>query len=206
MPSSPEPSSSGMDETRQRMLDAAAQVFAEKGYARATTRELAAAAEVNEVTLFRHFGSKEKLFNAVLEQYGGPSVSEALEIQLSGDYRQDMLMMGKLILNVLLERSEAILMMLCEASHFPEARQLVAQNPRVLRQMLARYLQGQIERGRVRPLDPETMAQAFWGMFFSYAISRTILEEIPQPELAPEDVVSQCVEIFVAGTQRPEKE
>ena len=61
------------EDTRQRILEAAAQVFAEKGYARATTRVLAAAAGVNEVTLFRHFGSKQNLFAAVIEQFGGPA-------------------------------------------------------------------------------------------------------------------------------------
>ena len=53
--------------TRQRLLDAAAAVFAEKGLVGATTREISHQAQVNEVTLFRHFQSKEKLLAAVLQ-------------------------------------------------------------------------------------------------------------------------------------------
>jgi AcrR family transcriptional regulator len=44
------------------ILDAAREAFAEKGYARATTREIAARADVAETLLFRRFGSKAQLF------------------------------------------------------------------------------------------------------------------------------------------------
>src|SRR3954452_23590914 len=54
--------------THQRLLDAASRVCAERGLHGATTREIADAAQVNEVTLFRHFGSKEKLIAALFER------------------------------------------------------------------------------------------------------------------------------------------
>ncbi len=50
-----------------RILCAAVRVFEEHGIRGATTRRIADAAEVNEVTLFRHFGSKEKLMMQALE-------------------------------------------------------------------------------------------------------------------------------------------
>lgn len=48
---------------RERILEAAREVFAQHGSAGATTRRIAEAAGVNEVTLFRHFGSKEALLD-----------------------------------------------------------------------------------------------------------------------------------------------
>jgi len=59
----------------EKLLDAAAQVFARDGLDGATTREIARTAGVNEVTLFRHFGSKENLVAAVAERMRG-AVSE----------------------------------------------------------------------------------------------------------------------------------
>jgi AcrR family transcriptional regulator len=188
------------DETKARILQAAAQVFAEKGYARATTRTLAAAAGVNEVTLFRHFGSKKNIFAAVTERFAGPALTAALEAQLTGNYRQDLLLMGRGVMKLLLERQHALRLMLCEADHFPEVREIMAQNPRQLRQLLARYLQQQMEQGRVRPHHPEAMAQAFWGMFFSYAVSLGLLAEPISPELSTDQVVAQFVDVFVDGT------
>lgn len=51
-----------------RILDAAVRVFEEHGIRGATTRRIADAAEVNEVTLFRQFGSKENLLKEALER------------------------------------------------------------------------------------------------------------------------------------------
>jgi len=188
------------DDTRQRILEAAARVFAEKGYARATTRALAAAANVNEVTLFRHFGSKEGLFSAIVESYAAPALNTAMTAQLTGDYRQDLHTMGSSVLQALLERREPLRLMLCEAGHFPEVRQVLAQNPRVLRQALAAYLRRQMGLGRVRRLHAEAAAQAFWGMFFAYTISLWLLDEPLDPALSTEELVAQFVDIFVAGT------
>src|ERR1700756_4456156 len=54
--------------TREHLLDAAAQTFSRDGIQGATTREIARGAGVNEVTLFRHFKSKEQLLRAVLQR------------------------------------------------------------------------------------------------------------------------------------------
>lgn len=53
------------DERRDRILDAALRVFAERGFHGATTRELAKAAGVSEALMFRHFPTKEDLYSAL---------------------------------------------------------------------------------------------------------------------------------------------
>lgn len=65
-------------DTRQRLLDAAARIFARDGLAGATTRAIAQEARVNEVTLFRHFQTKDKLLAAVVgENFGAKTVPAA---------------------------------------------------------------------------------------------------------------------------------
>ena len=187
------------DDTSQRILQAAAKVFAEDGYARATTRALAAAAGVNEVTLFRHFGNKENLFAAVIEQFAGPAVTTALEAQLTGEPARDLRAVGIHLLDLLLDRGEALRLMLCEAAHFPEVQQVMVQNPRQIRRMLAAYIARQAEEGRFRSLHPEVAAQAFSGMLFAYAIARGLLEDSIQPDVTNEELVDQFVEIFMNG-------
>lgn len=53
------------DATKQQLLDAAAAVFTERGYAGATTKEIARRAGVSEGTIYRHFADKRELFGAV---------------------------------------------------------------------------------------------------------------------------------------------
>ena len=54
--------------SRERILEAAARVYSKHGFRGATTRLIASEAGVNEVTLFRTFGSKGALLEAVLEE------------------------------------------------------------------------------------------------------------------------------------------
>ncbi len=55
--------------SREKLLEAAIQVFAESGFRGATTRRIAEAAGVNEVTLFRRFKSKAALIDEAARRY-----------------------------------------------------------------------------------------------------------------------------------------
>jgi AcrR family transcriptional regulator len=54
------------DPTRKRLLQAALEIFADKGFRDATVREICARAEVNVASVNYHFGSKEALYSEVL--------------------------------------------------------------------------------------------------------------------------------------------
>lgn len=56
------------DDTKRRLLDAAAVEFATHGVAGARTSRIAAAAQANEALLFRYFGSKQSLFERVYDE------------------------------------------------------------------------------------------------------------------------------------------
>jgi len=58
------------DEKRERILEAAGDVFADRGFTGSTTAEIAARANVSEGILFHHFGSKRDLFATVAAAYG----------------------------------------------------------------------------------------------------------------------------------------
>jgi AcrR family transcriptional regulator len=69
-PEAPAPQASSgpeLTETRRRLIDAALDAFAERGFEGATTAQIAARAGVAEKTLFANFGSKERLYQAALE-------------------------------------------------------------------------------------------------------------------------------------------
>lgn len=54
--------------TRAALLDAAAEIFAERGFGDAKVRDIAASAQANLAAISYHFGSKEGLYLAVLER------------------------------------------------------------------------------------------------------------------------------------------
>ena len=63
---------------RQRIVDAALPLFARKGFAGTTTKEIAEAAEVSEALLFKHFPTKAALYGAI-QDFGCRIKEEALE-------------------------------------------------------------------------------------------------------------------------------
>jgi TetR/AcrR family transcriptional regulator, regulator of cefoperazone and chloramphenicol sensitivity len=54
------------ERARTRLLDKASRIFSEKGYAKASTREICEAAGLNPAAIHYHFGDKEGLYRAVL--------------------------------------------------------------------------------------------------------------------------------------------
>jgi AcrR family transcriptional regulator len=63
-------------DTRRRLLEAAGQIFADKGYRAATVREIIRRARVNLAAVNYHFGGKDGLYAAVLEQTYGKALQK----------------------------------------------------------------------------------------------------------------------------------
>lgn len=62
------PGRRGTREVRQALVEAAAELFATKGYSGTGTKEIAGAAETSETTIYRQFGSKSELFSAAVAE------------------------------------------------------------------------------------------------------------------------------------------
>lgn len=67
------------EDRRKQILEAATKVFVEKGYNGSTTAEIAKAADISEVTLFRYFSSKKEIFLEGIE----PILLSTLETTIS---------------------------------------------------------------------------------------------------------------------------
>jgi AcrR family transcriptional regulator len=68
--------------TKAALLDAAEELFAERGFDRTTVRDIAKRAGANQALLFRYFGSKESLFGVVMARGGLAQVESTPPEQL----------------------------------------------------------------------------------------------------------------------------
>lgn len=75
------------DDRRRAIVEAAVPLFARKGFAGTTTREVAAAAGVSEALLFRHFPSKQSLYREILRLgcEGDPALEKLATLPASTD-------------------------------------------------------------------------------------------------------------------------
>ena len=184
---------------RERILEAAAESFQTLGYARTTTQAIATKAGVAEVTLFRHFGDKQKLFQAVAQQIGGGPNLDELEALLTYELEKDLRLISRHVLHFFLAQQDAIRMLMFESIHFPEMREALAQNPRRMIQLLDRYFQKQMENGKLQKINPQVTAQTFMSMIFGYAIGMHPVKELLPVEIPLEEMTAEFVRVFWVG-------
>src|SRR4051794_36148064 len=70
------PPSAKTAQTRERLLEAAGQVFAEQGFRRATVRQICKRANANVAAVSYHFGDKLKLYAAVINHWLGVALEK----------------------------------------------------------------------------------------------------------------------------------
>ncbi len=193
------------EEPRQRILQAATQLFAEIGYAEATTRLIADAAGVNEVTLFRQFGNKKALLMACVEAKNAAGFTATFEAGLSGDYAEDILRMARQNIADMRANVDILRMLLCEARNIPELRQVLLQGARGNQARLSRYFQAQIEAGTVREeLSADALAIAFDSLFSSSILFEYAFQDTLSPRLSIDELARPLADLFVKGTARME--
>ncbi|OQY40476.1 MAG: hypothetical protein B6229_01610 [Spirochaetaceae bacterium 4572_7] len=77
--------------TKDKLIEAAIKLFEEKGYSGTTTAAIAASAGVADVTLFRHFGSKEVIFKEALKKIQNSGELELFRMMLFESIRNPLL-------------------------------------------------------------------------------------------------------------------
>lgn len=188
--------------TKDRILEAGLRLFSEKGYLGTTTRDIARLAGVAEVTLFRHFASKERLFEEVINTFTFLPALKGLLPTLKGlEYRDALEVIAGRFLERLTERKQMIHIMHAEIHRYPAKVKEIYDNfiDEVFR-TLASYFRDLQKEGVLREFDPELGAGAFLGMFFSFFISRELLRKRVALQTDLPTVISGFVEIFCNGT------
>ena len=184
-------------EREARILDAAAAVFARKGFHQATIRDIAELADVADGTIYNYFDNKLDLLVAImariaeLEQLPG----ELLEA-LQGDVRDFFVMAFQERMGRIEQGEEMLQAVLPEVFVNPDLRQQFYEQY-VLRisMLLERYLQAQIELGHIRPVDVPLTVRVVQGMIVGMLVLR-ILGDEPLQSRWPEVPEVQATLIF----------
>jgi len=194
---------SSIPDTRQRLLGATMKLVSEKGYLGATTREIAREAGVSELTLFRHFGSKEKLFLGMLGQYTFLPKMRELRPRLEGlSYEDALRTVATRFLLTLKERKPFVKIIYSEVNLYPgKVRKAYAETMDDMRATLADYFTSLKRQGVLRSFSAETAARMFLAMLFSYFRSEEIVRGVDITRAGRmERAVREIVDIFVHGT------
>ena len=153
---------------RQQIITAATNLFSRNGFDGTTTRQIAAAAEVNEAIIFRHFTSKEKLYWAVVSEqiarrnYSGRVQHHSRSSQITAERLSEI---AQKLLDVSEEDATLTRLLLFSALRDGELSEKLLRNYlRVPLNLLSGYIRQGVERGWLREIDPVVGARAFLGM------------------------------------------
>jgi AcrR family transcriptional regulator len=189
--------------TKEQLLKATLELISEKGYLGATTREIAQEAGVTELTLFRHFGSKERLFEELLKRYTFLPMLKELLPELEGlSFEEALTLIATRFLLSLKERKSMVKIMYSEVTSYPvKIREVYNKFIDEMRTTLALYFVSQQNRDTIRKdLSPDMAARVFLWILFSYFRSEEIMRPAGMKKKAMEKDARAIIDIFMQGT------
>lgn len=206
------PKASENRETRRDLVDAALELFADKGFHGTSMRDIARAVGVRESALYNYFPSKEALFEAILlgePDAGAPPLAPPLPPLFDGPaeelpaYLERILLAAVERFSMLKERKRFRVFLHDGARLAAEGRLNFFERLGVHRQVAIRVLQHLIDRGLLRGsaemLGVEFAApMMFWRMFMTFNPDHPFVAQ-------PQRFVRAHVEHFLraAGTTPP---
>ena len=175
-------------EIRNRILAAAARVYSQHGFRGATTRLIATEAGVNEVTLFRTFGSKAELLQAMLQSQVAGREAPVLPDDVS-DPAGDLARWCVDLMEFIRGHSHFIRKTIAEAEERPDAACAACDGPNMAGASLTAYVERMKSAGIIAAdTDTHTVVSMFMSAMFGDALYRDVMPQaFPQPVEAAAD-------------------
>ena len=169
-------------DTRTTILNAAVQVFSQHGFRGSTTRRIADAAEVNEVTIFRYFGSKEALLQEAIRGSDADAFSSPLP-QDPKDPSNELTAWCTAVLNHVHSRSSVIRKCMGEIEERPElSGNATEAKMRATNELCAYFVRLRDKGFTDEQFDPTVASAMLIGSLFHDAMGRDMTPDAyPKP-------------------------
>jgi AcrR family transcriptional regulator len=162
----------------ERILEEAANVFLEKGFARAKMDEIASRAGITKQTIYARFPSKKALFGALASHFSGIVFRPQYNAENSKQSPRAFLIQLAFEVTAVLRdpKSQRLFVVLAaEARTFPDlASAIWVEGPGRLRTRLRRFVDDQIALKRMAIPDPDFAVEQFFGLLVGPIIGRLL--------------------------------
>ena len=191
---------------------AAAEVFVREGYAATSMDEVAAVAGVSKQTVYTHFGNKQQLFLAVINEAISGVLDEFLTVLATsfpdtGDLEGDLVRLGRILLTRVMDPGLMAVrrLIIAEAVRFPElGRAWYESGPGRLAIELSESLRQLAENGQLSIEDPVAAASNFNWLIVSKPQNLVLFGVVDSFTTAQlEEFASAAVKVFLAAYGPP---
>ncbi len=186
-------------QTRERLLEAALQLFAAHGYHGASMRQIAEAADVAVGGIYNHFRSKEEILVAViLAWHPLQLIMPALAETEGGTLESFIHNAAEQFIHTFDERPELLRIFMIElfdfeGAHLPQMFETMGPKVLIFTQRLS------VLDNRLRPLSPLTFMRIFLGTLIGFHIAGLLLRKLPAPHGQQIGTVDDLVVTLVHG-------
>lgn len=190
-------------ETKEKILVAALELFSQRGFAAVGTRAIAEAAGVNEVTIFRNFGSKEALWLEVFRRYVVRPDPELLLAGATGEPAHDLGCAARAIVGLLRSNIKLLRMNMMGGDQDSEIEEELATHV----DLTVAVLEGHLRAMGARTAMPtETVARTLVETLFGVSIHFESLGRESGGPAALDRWLENFLPLFIGGALVPEPE
>ena len=191
------------------VLDAALDLFIEKGFASTRVEDIAKRAGISKGAVYLYFPSKEAILEGLVRRAILPLATHALGFieNYEGDPRLVLTMVMKMVAGKLAEpRLLAIpKIVMREVVHFPELAQMYRREvlDRVM-PVVEGLIRNGIDAGYLRPVDPHLTIRSLIGPVLAHVLLAEIFDIMPEDGLAIDRLIDNHLTILLDGLSAPE--
>lgn len=191
------------------ILEAATDLFAEKGYAGTSTSEIATKAEVAEGTIFKHFKSKKGLLLAIVSPMTmkllAPMIKKDMDKVLDQEFEYFQDLIRAMIENrkVFIKNNLPLLRILIQEIPFhPELKdQFIETIGKDIFARMRRIVRFYQEKGQLIDMNPDTIIRTVASSIFSYVVARYVF--LPEANWEEEGVETErIIQILESGVMQ----
>jgi AcrR family transcriptional regulator len=180
-------------DTRRKILEIAAQLFSQQGYAATSLAQVARAAQVSKALILWHFESKERLFHAALQHFLAPyeidtqvllGLTESEQVEkLIDDYY-----------DFIVEHLSSVQFVLGQVVRQDENSQELVAHAQKLYRLYRELLTTILERGRASRLFTQRVRPAEDAALIMAALNGLLVQHLVEPEgkLSPQELRARC--------------
>lgn len=185
---------------RQQILQGAAQVFSEKGFHKATTKQIAQAAGVSEGTIYNYFQNKRELLFALLEMVSTQTLRSNVLDNPPADPQEFLRLLLRDRLQLLHTHGHLLAPVVAEVFTDASLRQeLYDKVTKPLASLVEQHFQQHIESGQFRAVNPMIITRFLvGGLVFNMASKLSGLEPRYQ-EISEEMIIEEAVNLLLQG-------
>lgn len=191
-----------MDETSQKIIDAAMILVRDRGYVATTTKEIARAAGVNECTLFRKFKNKKDIvLQGVSQAQWRAGVTQDIFKQVTWDLQTDVEMFMRAYMDRMTPDFVNLSIGLRAPQLYEETSPMIMKVPQAFLTSFTDYLKQMYEREKIAQADFEALSLTIFSATFGYTFLSASFGDRLSP-VEKEDYIKQSAQMFIKGLEK----